>query len=112
MPSRSPVRTGVPGLLLYLRQNFYSLSRRQVFVIKKIVPQRDVLQQGTIHCGTPSTSVLSLQAISQLYPDISSLLPSKCCSGANGMQHFGHALPVKPFLAGSFVHLHGEDEPE
>lgn len=35
MPSRSPVQTRVSGLLLYLRQNFYSLSRRRVFVIKK-----------------------------------------------------------------------------
>ena len=112
MPSRSPIRTRVPGLFLYLGQNLYSLNRGRVFVIQKIVPQRDVLQQGTIRCGVPSTSALYLQAISQLYPDISSLLPSKCCPGANGMQHFGHALPVEPFLAGSFVRLHSEDEPE
>lgn len=28
------------------------------------------------------------------------------------MQHYGHALPVGYFLAGSLVHLYGEDESE
>ncbi|RVW36973.1 hypothetical protein CK203_103668 [Vitis vinifera] len=42
--------------------------------------------------------------------DPSNLSPSKCCPGADGIQHSGHALLAGSFPAGSLVRLHSKYE--
>lgn len=94
------------------RQNLYPSSRRRGSILRKTAPQRVVVQQGTICCGASSTLFLSLQVVSSLHPDPSSIPPSKCCPGVDGMHRFGHALLARHLLVGSLVHLHSKDELE